>query len=773
VSWRTRTLVLVLLLLTGVPLAGGGSTGPAPADAQTGPPDSFGDPAHGEQARVSVLAIDLAVGPGALRPDASDPTELEAANVSEALGWALLVENASAATWSRVEVVAEVHAALGSRSALRAALAGGTVPAAVRRTAVRSDVDELAPGGVVRLEGQIALVGRELSSPTSAVHPLRLRVLADGAVVASIDTAIVRLGSAPTAPLSATLVWPLTAPPLRDPQGGVAAELDASTVPGGRLDTMVSALAAARPEADARTTQRRRGDGLALAPALHLIEDLELRATGVPPELVDEVAAGTPLARAITAWPDVEEGAARAAVLLRRIRTATMALPEGPVTTPYADADLARLLASTPALQPLAARAVLEGSRRVLPLLDRPQAPVMLLDAPVSPDSLDLLLSGTVLLPYEAIEAPDLALDVPIGEPVRTLSSPTGRTLIAVIADPHLTAALSTSTRGGPGDPVLAAHEVLVRTAMIHLEAPGRQGRSVLLLPPQDFDPDPRFAATLLAGLDAAPWLVPRGPGALVAAAPEALEPATLAPWESVMLPARLTDALLRTERDLELLVGAAAGGPSSESFSIGARDLSMANDELMRAASRATSSDVERALALLAGVRAGVDTAFGAFEVAAADVTLTDRDGIVPVTVLHRGGIPLRVRVEVDGPSALTWPEGRVRELVLASDGSGSLEIPVRSGPTGRFPVTVRVTDPSGVRELVTSTLSVRATTIAAPALGFISAVIAILVIVGAARQSRRGPTVSPGRSDRAIGDRRDRSRSGTDVAGTDRTSR
>jgi len=754
VTSHTRAFaVAVLVLLT--PLASvlapaGSASGPRHASAQiTSVPESEGP------ARISVVAIDLAVGPAASGVGRTD-----------GIGWSLLVENAGEASWTGIEVVAEVHGALGSRSALRAALGGGSVPPIVARTVVPSTGGPLDPGSLVRIDGVVPLSSAALSGPTSAVHPLRLRVLADGELVGRIDTAVVRLGTAPIAPLSASLVWPLTAPPLRDPAGDVAAALDPLTLRGGRLDTLVSALD--------RGPDGAAWDGVALVAALHLIEDLGLRAAGPsgapgedpsvessdagladpdrePTEDLVEGPGGAPVdgpaeedTRSDAAPTDGDEAAARAAELLRRIRTVTAALPAGPVVTPYADADLGRLVISGPAPRALAARAALEGARRTSTLLERPQAAVVLLDAPLSASVLDLLPSSTVLLPYAAIDAPDLALDVPLGEPVRSLRSPTGRVLTAVVGDPYLSAALVTSSRDAPGDPVLAAHEVLVRTAMIHLEAPGRSGRSVLLLPPTDFDPDPRFATTLLSGLEAAPWLTLRSPAALVGASLGDREPLSLAEEAITPLPSRLIDALRRTERDLELLVGATDGMPEELALRVGTRDLQAANDELMRSVSRSLPGGTDASLALLEGVRAGVTTAFGVVEVVATDVTLTDRDGIVPLTFTRSGGVALRLRVEVTGPAALTWTDGRVRELVLAPDASGSLEIPVRSGPTGRFPITVRVTDPTGERVLATDTLSVRATAVAGPALVLISALVIALIIIGTVRQRRRGPSVA-----------------------------
>ena len=764
---RRRALVLALLLLVPSVL----TTGPVPGLPTHGVRADDGVVGDGP-ARVSVAAIDLAVGPGIRSVAAPDSPDADGRTngppddpALSGIGWTLLVENTSGGTWSRVEVIAEVHGALGSRSALRAALSGFAVPPVTQRVVVRADLDTLDAGGVVRIEGRVPLDGPALSGPSSAVHPLRLQVLADGSPVGRVDTAIVRLGSPPLVPLSTSLVWPLAAPPLRDPTGDVSAALDPLTVPGGRIDTLLAALDGGRPvpivpPGDGGPDESRRR-GLAFVPAVHLLEDLTQRAADVPSVLVDQVLDGTVPSDPELIDPNdandaefeaalADPGAVRAAVLLRRIRSAGLALRDGPVVTVYGDADLSRLLASDPALQPLAARAVLEGERRLDALMRRPPASAVLLQAPVAPASLDLLRSTTVLLPYAAIDAPDLALDVALGDPVRALRSPTGRLLDVVVGDPYLADALGTSTRAVPGDPVLAAHEVLVRTAMVHLEAPGREGRGLLLLPPEDFDPDPRFAAGLLAGLDAAPWLTLRGPAALADVAPEPREAVVLAPEPSGPLSGRLVDSLQRTERDLERLVGATEGVATDVAVRVGGRELRAANDELMRAVSRAYAGDTDSALALLSGVRSDVTTAFGTFEVAATDVTLTDRDGIVPVTITRTGGVAMQVRVEVIGPAALSWTDGRVRDLVIAPDGSGSLEVPVRSGPTGRFPVVVRVTDPTGERVLASGTLSVRATAVAGPALGLLSVLIVTLLVVGIIRQRRRGPIVVVDRTGR-----------------------
>lgn len=760
------TAAAVLLVLCAVPVAHVATV--LPAAAQTGAaPGIAPDTTMAVEARVTLAAIDAVVGRGSVPvapvideddlpgggaprlpapglpapgPPADGSADRRVPASASGIGWSVLIEHTGPTAWDRIEVIADVHGALGSRSALRAALAGGVVPAAVQRINVSGPSGPIAPGDVLRIDGVVPLASSALTGADSAVHPLRLRVLADGRLVGGIDTAIVRLGATPVTTLATSLVWPLSAPPLRDPTGDPATALDPLTVVGGRFDTLLSALAPiiARGTADTRLQGLARG--VALVIPAHLLEDLERRSAGVSAG----VAEGAPLDDASSPGSSEasDEAAQRAAVLLHRIRSTALALPAGPVVSPYGDADVSRLLASGTALRPIAARAMLEGERRIDALLGRPAGAGILLAAPLVPAVLDLLPDAPALVPYSAIEAPDLALDIPLSEPVRTLRSPTGRTVVALVADPYLTEALGRSTREQPSDPVLAAHEVLIRTAMVHLEAPGREGRGLLMLPPPGFDPDPRFAVELLARVAHAPWLAPAAPSAVVAAARAQGDRARIAPGQVEPLPARLVSALAATARDLELLSGAADAPPdgAGPTLPVGDRSFAEAGDELMRATSTALTGDLDAALALLAGVRSGVDLSFGTITIVVDDVILTDRDGTVPLTLTHAGGVPLRVRVTVSSSAALTWTDGPEREVPLGVDTEHSVEIPVRSGATGRFPVTITVTDPTGERVLASDTVGVRATAIAGPALALIILTIGMLIVYGTARQRRRG---------------------------------
>jgi len=278
---------------------------------------------------------------------------------------------------------------------------------------------------------------------------------------------------------------------------------------------------------------------------------------------------------------------------------------------------------------------------------------------------------------------------------------------------------------------------------MVLLEAPGREGRALLLLPPIGFDPDPRFAAALLDGLARAVWLDPKGPTAVVAGARTPRERGVLVEVEAPALPPRLREALTSTASSIALLEGAldpTAPGGDARTVVLAERSLAQLGDELLRAASHAYDDDPSGAVAHLEELRATVDAGFGTVALALTDLTLTDRDGTLPLSLTHVGELPLRLRVEVTAPAALTWPDGATRTLSVAAEEVVSLAVPIRSGSTGTFPVTVTVTDPTGTRVLVTGTVSVRATAVARPALAVISMTVLALTIAGLVRQHRRG---------------------------------
>jgi hypothetical protein len=167
-------------------------------------------------------------------------------------------------------------------------------------------------------------------------------------------------------------------------------------------------------------------------------------------------------------------------------------------------------------------------------------------------------------------------------------------------------------------------------------------------------------------------------------------------------------------------------------------RDLDTVGDELLRATSRTAASGGESAVAL-EGLTSALRASLGDLSIASVEVTLTARDGTLPLTLRRTGGVPLRLVVDVTGPAALTWPDGTQRRLTLGTDEERTLELPLRVGSTGTFPIVVRVSTVGGTL-LADETLSVRATALAGPALLGIGGVVVVLLAAGGVRQRRRG---------------------------------
>ena len=656
----------------------------------------------------------------------------------DAVAWRAAVTHAGDAAWSRVDVTAELRAAVTSRSALRAALDGTAVTPLLRRRSVALAPRALAPGEKGLAEGVVPLAGLAPAGEPGGVHPLRLRVIADGVEVARLDTAVVRLTTAPAETLATALVWPLGHPPLlatddAEADAADAAALAAAIAPEGRLGTAVAALTRADPTVAAAVT---------LAPAAHLLEDLAALAAGA-----EDDAAGD----------DTTVGAGDAATMLATLRALAATGRSGPVATAYAGADLAQLAAAAPpaagsdassraaaataadVVARTAALAAFEGGRRLLPLLGRAGVPVTLLDGAVTRRALDLV-DGTVLLPHAALDLPDRAVDPSLGEPLRRVAAASGRIVPALVADPFLAEALAGVDRAAlaarQGGPLAAAQEVLVRSALVFLQAPGREDRGLLLVLPPTPDPDPTALDEVLARVGAAPWLDLVGPATLAARAGTASRVAVL-PTDVPPRP-RLAAALTAADdavRRALATVDAPDGPPE-----LGGRTPAELEELLLRAAGLASSGgDVDRALAAVATVRAAADGAVGPVAVAAADLTLTDAAGPLPLSVANGGPLALRVGVEVVGPAGLAWPEGTTRELLLPAGGDTVLELPVAARGTGTFPVIVRVVDAVG-GELASVTIAVRSTAVAGPALAGIAVAVVVMTAIGVVRQRRRG---------------------------------
>jgi hypothetical protein len=117
------------------------------------------------------------------------------------------------------------------------------------------------------------------------------------------------------------------------------------------------------------------------------------------------------------------------------------------------------------------------------------------------------------------------------------------------------------------------------------------------------------------------------------------------------------------------------------------------------------------RARAELATIRLGVNQFLGRLRVPAGNstITLTARQGEIPVTFLNETNQPLRVRVQLDSDK-LVFPDGDQRLLDLPPR-STTVRFGVEARGSGTFPLTLTVTSPDGELEIQRTEVKVRST--------------------------------------------------------------
>lgn len=644
--------------------------------------------------RLVLSDLDAVVGPGSVpASDADQPPS----DVSTSLRARVLVENGSDTTLDRLRLVVEVHDRLTTRSGLRAAVEGPG-PEGPGRVVVDRAIDPLAPGAVGQELLEVADERGGWAAPGLGItlHPVVVSVLRGTEVLDEVRTAAVWLEGRPLAPVETTALLPVSAVPARLLEGvGLADALR----PGAEVDRLVTTAEAASPGT------------FSLAPDAALLEDLRAAADG---------------------------GVAGAETLLARLQAVLAAAPTGPVTQPYALADVSSLAAS-PATAELASLAVTEGRQRIRGLSGRAPAAVDLAPTSVGPGALDLVPVDLLAVRWDDGAGPDLSANPTVDLPpaVRTTRTPSGRTLSVLVGDPWVTRLLADAD--GEAGWAVDAHRVMAETAMLHAEAPGTGGRTLALLPPPAWGAPGDLGPELATRLLAAPWLRISDPGGVVAASTEPVAGWTAVPATELEPDLRTTLATARQRlgglassllSPLDATDGTATGPPV---------DLRTTSDELLRATS--SLLDVPAATERVAAVRAAVDAALGTVEVpVGAAVTLTSERGTVPVTLQHPDGTGLDVRVTVTGQGRLAFVGGQEQRVALTPGGTSTVSFDATALGRGTFPVLVTVTTADGAVVLDSAILSVRATVVSRPALVAVGVVVLLLLLLGG-RRRRRGP--------------------------------
>ena len=312
---------------------------------------------------------------------------------------------------------------------------------------------------------------------------------------------------------------------------------------------------------------------------------------------------------------------------------------------------------------------------------------------------------------------------VPIDEPV-LVTGATGQTIDAALADPVLRAHVN-----GTGDPVLMAHRALADLAL--LSAPPDEGgiatddseAGVALeltanrpLPAAFLDTlleglragGPTRAVTLAGLLDADP---PGGPG---------VEPGPVV--EGIALSGQDLTAYGRNLAiTRETVDGYASFAGQADPLTRDLRRRLLVSGAIDLTESRRASylRSVSQAISARTAAVAITDDE---------TVTLTSREGDIPLTIRNDTGAPVEVRLAFDSDNKLEFPDGASQRLRL-DEGPNRVEVPVVARASGAFPLRITATSPDGVLTVSRARVTVRSTAVSG--VGLVLSIGALLVLV------------------------------------------
>lgn len=639
---------------------------------------------RGRAALLALLAAGLALVSTALparaQPSGGARVELVLEAISPVAGpqtplaYRLAVRNSGSAELRNLRIQGAIGEAIGTRSELQQ-LADDPDGQPSGLAPIQSWGDggaAVAPGATLRLPVHSEPLPTWLSiRPPGMVLPLALRVNASsdlGPVSDHLTTFLVVGGGRARNPLRISLLVPMHERTHRNPAGEfVDDRLGKLLAPDGSLGAIAAELS--RPD----------------TPKVTLMID---------PLLTDEATAmgGSWRLKRGSRAETVSAGDPRSQIAKKFVQDLRLAAGRNlPAALPYADADLPALVragSDAEALAPLLyARKHLKEwlgpdpgpslawpvpgaiDAATLKVLDDAEAESVVLDAHLLPTSASTTQNATVNL------GPGL-----------------GGLTHALVPDPALSAALADPK--GRSAPAQWAQRVLAETAVTWLELPNGAPRGILLAPPQDWRPAPDFFRRLVRGLAGAPWLdllpaqqlparIPQGPGK----ADRPLVPYTQEDV-SLGLPAGYLRGISTVNSRLtsfSRMVG--SDFPALDDYD---RDLLIAQSSDWR-----TRAGRARGSSFTGAVSRGMRDVQHQVGVQRTRVTLTSRDGAIPITVTNAGNQRLYVVIRLSSPRvdlpSISEP------FTVNPNEQVTRRVQVGTRTTGTFPILVDVLTPDG----------------------------------------------------------------------------
>ena len=295
-----------------------------------------------------------------------------------------------------------------------------------------------------------------------------------------------------------------------------------------------------------------------------------------------------------------------------------------------------------------------------------------------------------------------------------TLTVVRGTPVTAMASDDDLTARFSSD----PGNPVLAAHQLVAELAQIYYERPnGVNPRAVMAVAPTGWNDDPSFVAALLSSLDGNPLVQAVTTDQVFALFPT---PATCRTACRLDPTGGGTGVPVNAVRNQRILVNGFAVS------TVGAHSLALQLSDLVLAGETETLRSPQQQ-AVLTNAGDAVNAQFGQLAVESDQtVTLTAHSGRVPVTIVSTAPYPVTATLMLSSDKLL-FPNGQTqwsKSIVLQPRISNVVDVQVQTRSSGVFRLDVTLHAPAGPVRLAAGELTVRSTS---------SSVVGVVLTIGA----------------------------------------
>ncbi len=252
-------------------------------------------------------------------------------------------------------------------------------------------------------------------------------------------------------------------------------------------------------------------------------------------------------------------------------------------------------------------------------------------------------------------------------------------------------------------NPALQANHLVADLAVLYLDLPGEQ-RGVVALAPRTWQPDRAFLDALKAGLDGNPVVEAITLDTLFATVPDATDLGEdLIRRPAVDAGDDLRGAVdgMRAVRGRLDALGSVLGPTNAVSGDLGERLLVSQSADLRSAREREP---------YLTGVRRAIDEQLGGIVMPQnRSITLTAREGEIPVTFQNHTGHPVKVVVRMESDK-LTFPAGGTLQIDLTRLNT-THRFPVVARTSGTFPIRITLESPDGDLLVGQARLTVRST--------------------------------------------------------------